>query len=346
MEFSAQQIAAFLNGKIEGNPDVKVSNFSKIEEGKPGTLTFLANLKYAHYLYDTKASIVLINNDFVLEQPVSTTLIRVENAYAALALLLNMVEQTKARKSGVDSTAFIAPTATIGEQAYIGHFAYIGEGVKIGKGCRIYPNVYIGDRVTIGDNCILYPHTTIYEQCVVGNNCILHAGCVIGADGFGFAPEGESYKKIPQLGNVIIEDDVEIGANTTIDRAVMDSTIIRKGVKLDNLIQIAHNVEVGEHTVMTAQVGIAGSSKVGRHCMFGGQVGLAGHIHIGDNVTLGAQAGVISDVQEGSTLLGAPAFNAKGFMRSSAIFNRLPEMYRLIGQMQREIEQLKKEQTK
>ena len=328
MEFSAQQIAGFLNGRIEGDPTVKVNNFSKIEEGKPGTLTFLANLKYAHYLYKTKASIVLINNDFVLEQPVGATLIRVENAYAALALLLNMVEQQKAKKSGVDSTAYIAPTATVGEQVYIGHFSYIG------------------DHVTIGENCILYPHTTIYEQCVIGNNCILHAGCVIGADGFGFAPEGESYKKIPQLGNVIIEDDVEIGANTTIDRAVMDSTIIRKGVKLDNLIQIAHNVEVGEHTVMAAQVGIAGSSKVGRHCMFGGQVGLAGHIHIADNVTLGAQAGVISDVKEECTLLGAPAFNAKGFMRSSAIFNRLPEMYRMIGQMQREIEQLKKEQTK
>ena len=328
MEFSAQQIAGFLNGRIEGDPTVKVNNFSKIEEGKPGTLTFLANLKYAHYLYKTKASIVLINNDFVLEQPVDATLIRVENAYAALALLLNMVEQQKAKKSGVDSTAYIAPTATVGEQVYIGHFSYIG------------------DHVTIGENCILYPHTTIYEQCVIGNNCILHAGCVIGADGFGFAPEGESYKKIPQLGNVIIEDDVEIGANTTIDRAVMDSTIIRKGVKLDNLIQIAHNVEVGEHTVMAAQVGIAGSSKVGRHCMFGGQVGLAGHIHIADHVTLGAQAGVISDVKEGSTLLGAPAFNAKGFMRSSAIFNRLPEMYRMMGQMQREIEQLKKEQIK
>ena len=346
MEFSAQQIAGFLNGRIEGDPTVKVNNFSKIEEGKPGTLTFLANLKYAHYLYKTKASIVLINNDFVLEQPVGATLIRVENAYAALALLLNMVEQQKAKKSGVDSTAYSAPTATVGEQVYIGHFSYIGEGAQIGKGCRIYPNVYIGDHVTIGENCILYPHTTIYEQCVIGNNCILHAGCVIGADGFGFAPEGESYKKIPQLGNVIIEDDVEIGANTTIDRAVMDSTIIRKGVKLDNLIQIAHNVEVGEHTVMAAQVGIAGSSKVGRHCMFGGQVGLAGHIHIADNVTLGAQAGVISDVKEECTLLGAPAFNAKGFMRSSAIFNRLPEMYRMIGQMQREIEQLKKEQTK
>ena len=340
MEFSAQQIAAFLNGKIEGDPDVKVSNFSKIEEGKPGTLTFLANLKYAHYLYDTKASIVLINNDFVLEQPVSTTLIRVENAYAALALLLNMVEQTKAKKSGVDSTAFIAPTATIGEQAYIGHFAYIGEGVKIGKGCRIYPNVYIGDRVTIGDNCILYPHTTIYEQCVVGNNCILHAGCVIGADGFGFAPEGESYKKIPQLGNVIIEDDVEIGANTTIDRAVMDSTIIRKGVKLDNLIQIAHNVEVGEHTVMAAQVGIAGSSKVGRHCMFGGQVGVAGHINVAPRTHAGAQSGIVSQKKPGATVMGSPAMDFRQWQKSSVYVKRLPDMAEEMKRMQQQIDAL------
>ena len=346
MEFSAQQIAGFLNGTIEGDPTAKVSNFSKIEEGKAGTLSFLANMKYAHYLYTTEASIVLVNNDFVPEQPVHTTLIRVENAYAALALLLNMVEQSKVKKTGVDSTAYIAPTASVGEQVYLGHFAYIGDGAKVGSNCRIYPNVYIGEHVQIGDNCTIYPHTTIYEGCVVGNNCILHAGCVIGADGFGFAPEGESYKKIPQLGNVIIEDDVEIGANTTIDRAVMESTIIHKGVKLDNLIQIAHNVEVGENTVMAAQVGIAGSCKVGKHCMFGGQVGLAGHIHIADNVTLGAQSGVISNVKEGQTLLGAPAINAKGFMRSSAVFSRLPEMYRTLGQLQREIEQLKKELTK
>ena len=215
-----------------------------------------------------------------------------------------------------------------------------------GHNCKIYPHVYIGDNVTIGDNCIIYPHVTIYEGCKIGNNCILHAGSVIGSDGFGFAPEGESYNKIPQLGNVILEDNVEVGANTTIDRAVMDSTIIRKGVKLDNLIQIAHNVEVGENTVMAAQVGIAGSTKVGRHCMFGGQVGLSGHIHIADNVILGAQCGVISDVKEQTTLLGAPAINAKSFMRSSAIFNRLPDMYRQMNQMQRELEQLRKELNK
>lgn len=346
MEFSAQQIADFLSGTIEGDPNIKVSNFSKIEEGKFGTLTFLANLKYAHHIYNTEASIVLVNNDFKPEQPIKATLIRVDNAYAALAKLLDLVEQTKSKKRGVDPTAFIAASASTGENCYIGTFAYIGEGAKVGKNCMIYPHAYIGDNVTVGDNCVIYPHATIYEDCKVGNNCILHAGCVIGADGFGFAPEGESYKKIPQLGNVILEDDVEIGANTTIDRAVMESTIIHKGVKLDNLVQIAHNVEVGDNTVMAAQVGIAGSVKIGKHCMFGGQVGLAGHIHIADHVIFGAQAGVISDVKEATTLLGAPAINAKNFMRSSAIFNRLPDVYRTLGQMQKEIEQLKKEINK
>ena len=346
MEFSAQQIAGFLNGTIEGDPNVKVSNFSKIEEGKPGTLTFLANLKYAHHIYNTEASIVLVNNDFKPEQPIRATLVKVENAYAALAMLLNLVEQSKSKKKGVDSTAFIAASATVSDDCYVGNFAYIGEGVKMGKNCMVYPHAYIGDHVTVGDNCVFYPHATVYENCIIGNNCILHAGSVVGADGFGFAPEGETYKKIPQLGNVIIEDDVEIGANTTIDRAVMDSTIIRRGVKLDNLVQIAHNVEVGENTVMAAQVGIAGSVKVGKHCMFGGQVGLAGHIHVADHVVFGAQAGVISDVKGVTTLLGAPAINAKNFMRSSAIFNRLPDIYRSLGQMQREIEQLKKEINK
>lgn len=347
MEFSAQQIAAFLNGTVEGDPEVKVSNFSKIEEGRPGTLTFLANPKYEHYIYQTAASIVLVNNDFTPAEPVPATMIRVENAYAALAILLNVVEQQKQKQqSGVDSTAFVAHTAVIDESCYVGNFAYIGENAKVGKNCRIYPQAYIGDNVTIGDNTIVYPHVTIYENCRIGNRCIIHAGAVIGSDGFGFAPEGETYKKIPQLGNVILEDDVEIGANTTIDRAVMDSTIIRRGVKLDNLIQIAHNVEVGENTVMAAQVGIAGSTKVGKHCMFGGQVGLAGHIKIADHVNFGAQSGVISDIKESTTVLGAPAIQAKSFMRSSAIFGRLPEMYRTMGQMQREIEELKKKLNK
>jgi UDP-3-O-[3-hydroxymyristoyl] glucosamine N-acyltransferase len=343
MEFSAQQIADFLGGKVEGNPEVKVSNFSKIEEGRPGTLTFLANPKYEHFIYTTKASVVLVNNDFTPSEPLSATLVKVENAYVSLAMLLNLVEQSKPKKTGVSSAAFIATSATVEEGCYVGNFAYIGENARVGKNCQIYPHAYVGDNVTIGDGCILYPHTTVYQGCKVGNGCILHAGSVIGADGFGFAPEGEDYKKIPQLGNVVLEDNVEIGANTTIDRAVMGSTIIHHGVKLDNLIQIAHNVEVGENTVMAAQVGIAGSTKIGSHCMFGGQVGLAGHIHIADHVVFGAQAGVISDIKEAKTVLGAPAIDAKGFMRSSAIFNRLPDMYRTMGQMQREIEQLKKE---
>lgn len=346
MEFSAQEIAKVLNGVIEGNPEVIVSNFSKIEEGKPGTLSFLANPKYEHFIYDTKASIVLVNQDFVPSKSLTTTIIKVENAYSALAILMNLVEKVKTNKTGIASTSFISETATIGEDCYIGNFAYIGENVKIGKGCKIYPYVYIGDFASIGDNTIIYPHVTIYSDCIIGKNCILHAGAVLGADGFGFAPEGDTYKKIPQLGNVVIEDDVEIGANTTIDRSVMDSTIIRRGVKLDNLVQIAHNVEVGENTVMAAQVGVAGSVKIGKHCMLGGQVGLAGHIKIEDNVSLGAQAGVISNVKEGRALLGAPAIDSKQFFRASAVFGKLPDMYRTIGELQREIELLKQERNK
>lgn len=346
MEFTAQQIADFLNGTIEGNPQMKVTTFSKIEDGKPGSLTFLANPKYEHHIYNSEASIVLVNNDFAPSAPIKATLVKVANAYSSLAILLNMVEQLKKKKEGIDSTAFIDASANLGNNCYVGNFAYIGEKVKLGDNCKVYPHVYIADNVTIGNDCIIYPHVTIYEGCIIGNNCILHAGAVIGSDGFGFAPEGDNYKKIPQLGNVILEDDIEVGANTTIDRAVMDSTIIRKGVKLDNLVQIAHNVEVGEHTVMAAQVGIAGSVKIGKHCLFGGQAGLAGHIHIEDNVSIGAQAGVIGNIEVGRTVLGAPAIDAKAFMRSSAVFSRLPDMYRTLGQLQREIEQLKKEINK
>ncbi|MDR0430409.1 MAG: UDP-3-O-(3-hydroxymyristoyl)glucosamine N-acyltransferase [Tannerellaceae bacterium] len=346
MEFSAQQIADFLKGTVEGDPAIKVKTFSKIEEGKPGSLSFLANPKYEHHIYNTEASIVLVNNDFAPASPVKATLVKVVNAYAGLAALLGMVEQLKKKKEGIDSTAFIHPTAKIGNNCYVGNFAYIGENVSIGNDCKVYPHACIGDHVAIGDNCIIYPHATIYDNCIVGNNCILHAGSVVGSDGFGFAPEGDNYKKIPQLGNVIIEDDVEIGANTTIDRAVMDSTIIRKGVKLDNLIQIAHNVEVGEHTVMAAQVGLAGSVKVGKHCQFGGQAGIAGHIHIEDNVSIGAQAGIIGNIESGRTIFGTPAIGARDYMRSSVIFIRLPDMYRTLGQLQREIEELKKQINK
>lgn len=346
MEFSAKEIADVLSGVVEGNPNVRVSNFSKIEEGRPGTLSFLANPKYEHYIYDTEASIVLVNQDFTPAKAVKTTLVKVENAYSSLAVLMSLVEKSKENKTGISTTAFISETAVVEEDCYIGNFAYIGEGVNIGKGCKIYPYAYIGDRVTIGENTTIYPHVTIYSDCQIGKNCIFHAGSVLGADGFGFAPEGDIYKKIPQLGNVIIEDDVEVGANTTIDRAVMGSTIIRKGVKLDNLVQIGHNVEIGDNTVMAAQVGIAGSVKVGKHCMLGGQAGLAGHIKIADNVSLGAQAGVISDVKEGKALLGAPAIDAKQFFRSSAVFGKLPDIYRTIGELEREIQLLKQERNK
>lgn len=343
MEFTAQQLADFLKGEVVGDPAVKVNNFAKIEEGKEGTLTFLSNLKYEHFIYQTDASIVLVNKDFKPTAPVKATMIKVENAYACLAILLNLVEKSKVKKTGIDSSAFIAATAVVGEDCYIGNMAYIGEGAVIGRNCQIYPHAYIGDKVTIGDHSIIYPHVTVYEDCKIGQGCIIHAGAVIGADGFGFAPDGENYNKIPQLGNVILEDNVEIGANTTIDRAVMGSTIIHKGVKLDNLIQIGHNVEVGENTVMAAQVGIAGSVKVGKHAMFGGQAGLSGHISVGDKAQIGAQSGIISDIKEGAVVLGAPAFDAKSFFRSSAVFTKLPDMYKTIGQLQREIEELKKE---
>lgn len=349
MEFNAQQIAQILKGKIEGDPEVKVNNFSKIEEGKPGTLTFLANPKYSHFLYETKASLALINEDFVLEKeiPNTLTLIRVPNAYAALAQLLVLVDQSKAKKQGIEPMSFVSSTAKIPkEKVYIGAFAYIGENVQLGENVSIYPNAYIGDNVTIGDNTIVYSGANIYPGCSIGKNCILHSGSVIGSDGFGFAKEGDSYKKIPQLGNVVIEDEVEIGANTTIDRAVMDSTIIRKGVKLDNLIQIAHNVEIGENTGIAAQVGISGSTKVGKNCIMGGQVGLGGHINIGDNVSIGAQAGIISNIKSDRSIIGSPAIDVNNFFRSSVVFPKLPDMYRQLNQLQKELDLLKKELQK
>lgn len=344
ISFSAEQIAKVVNGTIEGDPSVKVTNFSKIEEGIPGTLTFLANPKYTPYIYTTNASIVLVNQDFVAEQPVSATLIRCFNAYAALAILLDLVEKSKPQKTGIEPMSYIAPSATLGIDTYVGAFAYVGEKVSIGSNTKIYPQTYIGDYVTIGENTIIYPGVKIYEGSKIGNNCIIHAGAVIGSDGFGFAPENGVYKKIPQLGIVTIEDDVEIGANTTIDRAVMDATIIRKGVKLDNLIQVAHNVEIGENTVMAAQVGISGSTKVGKNCKFGGQVGLGGHITVGDNANIGAQSGIISNVKDDAKIIGAPAIPVKDFFRSSIIFPKLPEMYRQIALLEKEIAALKTNQ--
>lgn len=341
MEFTAKQIAEFVQGRVEGNENTAVHTFAKIEEGVPGAISFLSNPKYTHYLYDTKSDIVLINEDLVLEKPVTPTLIRVNNAYEAVAKLLQLYESIKPKKSGIDPLAYISKSAKIGKECYIGAFAYIGENAEIGDGCAIYPHAYIGDGVKIGENCTINPNTTIYQGCKLGNNIIIHAGSVIGADGFGFAPNAEGYDKIPQIGIVIIEDNVEIGANTCIDRSTMGATILHKGVKLDNLVQIAHNNEIGENTVMSAQVGIAGSTKVGSWCMFGGQVGIAGHITIGDKVFLGAQSGVPSSLKSNQSLIGTPPMEPTPYFKSQAIFRRLPDMYKQINELKKEIEKLK-----
>lgn len=342
MEFTAKIISDFLGGHIEGNENAVVNTFSKIEEGKPASISFLSNRKYTHYLYTTEATIVLVDNDLELEKPVpaGTTLIRVNSAYESVAKLLQLYESTKKQKSGVSTLASIAASANYGEGCYIGAFAYIGENVTIGNNCKIYPHAYVGDNVTIGDNCILYPHVTIYHECKLGNRITIHAGSVIGGDGFGFAPTANGYTKIPQIGIVTIEDDVEIGANSCIDRSTMGSTYIRKGVKVDNLVQIAHNCDIGENTVMSAQVGIAGSTKVGQWCMFGGQVGLAGHLTVGDKVMLGAQSGVPNNLEGNQTLIGTPPMPQTQFFRSQAIFRRLPDMYRQMSAMQKKIEEL------
>lgn len=342
MEFSAKQIAEFIQGTVEGNENATVHTFAKIEEGKPGAISFLSNPKYTHYIYETQSSIVLVDHSLKLEHPVQTTLIRVPNAYEAVAKLLTLYEMSKPKKKGIDPLAFIAPTATIGEDCYIAPFAYIGENVKIGKGTQIYPHVTVYDNAQIGENCTVYANVSIYHDCRIGNHVILHSGCVIGADGFGFAPTAQGYDKIPQIGIVTIEDDVEIGANTCIDRSTMGSTYIRKGVKLDNLVQIAHNVEVGENTVMSAQVGVAGSTKIGQWCMFGGQVGITGHAVIGDKVYSGAQAGIAGSIRKGHvTVQGSPAIDAKNFARSSVVYKNLPEMYTTVNRLKKEIEELK-----
>ncbi len=327
MEFTAKQIADVISGRVEGNENAVVTNFAKIEEGKEGDITFLSNPKYTPYIYETKASVVLINEDVELEKPVSATLIRVENAYECVAKLLQLYASQLPKKTGIHPLAFVAKTAQIGENVYIGPFACIGDGVKI------------------GDGCMIYPHVTIYDGCQIGNRVTIHAGSVIGADGFGFAPNQEGYDKIPQLGIVVIEDDVEIGANTCVDRSTMGQTIIHSGVKLDNLIQVAHNCEIGENTVMSAQVGMAGSTKIGSWCMVGGQAGFSGHIRIADKTFVGAQSGVISNTKgDGEQLIGAPAIDPKIFFKSSAVFKKLPEMYKEIGALRKELEELKSKQ--
>ncbi len=345
MEFNAATIAGFLKGEVEGDPETVVNNVAKIEEGYPGALSFLANPKYEHYLYTTKSSVVLVNKSFVPSEKVKATLIKVENAYDAFASLLRLVDQARPRKKGIHPTAVIEPTATVGNDVYIGPYAYIGENCTIGDGSSVYPHVFIGDNTRLGKNCTINPGVKIYHDCVLGENCIVHAGTVIGSDGFGFAPQSDrEFMKIPQLGNVVIEDNVEIGANVAIDRATMGSTIIRKGVKLDNLIQIGHNVEVGENTVMAGQTGVAGSSKIGKNCMFGGQVGISGHLKVADGVKIGAQSGVGGDVKkENSIILGYPAFDHKDFLRSSIVFRKLPELKTKVEELEKQIRLLKNE---
>ena len=327
MQFTAKQIADFIGGRVEGNENATVSTFAKIEEGKEGSITFLSNPKYTPYIYETKASIVLINEDVQLEKPVSATLIRVKNAYECVAKLLQMYAASLPKKTGIHPLAFVSESAQIGKDVYIGPFTFVGEGVKIGDGSIINPNV------------------TIYDGCQIGKNVTIHAGSVIGADGFGFAPNTEGYEKIPQLGIVIIEDNVEIGANTCVDRSTMGQTVIHKGVKLDNLIQVAHNCEIGENTVMSAQVGMAGSTKIGAWCMVGGQAGFAGHIHVADKTMVGAQCGVINNTKgNGENLIGSPAMDPKDFFKAKALYRRLPDMYREISALRKEIEELKKKQ--
>lgn len=344
MEFTAAIIAGFLKGEIAGDPEIKVNTIAKIEEGQPGALSFLANPKYEQYIYTTRSSVVLVNKSFVPSAPVAATMIKVENAYESFASLLTLVTQAKPKKKGIHPTAVIEPTAKIGTDVYIGPYACIGENCVLGDGSSVYAHTNIGDSTKVGKNCTIYSGVNIYHECVIGDNCIIHAGAVIGSDGFGFAPQdGSEYKKIPQIGNVVLEDNVEIGANVTIDRATMGSTILRKGVKLDNLIQIAHNVEIGENTVMAAQTGISGSTKIGSNCMLGGQVGIGGHIKIADGTKIGAQSGIISEVkEENKTIIGSPAIEIRQFFRSSVVFSKLPEIKKKVDLLEKEVESLKK----
>ena len=316
MEFSAKQIAEFIHGVIVGDENATVHTFAKIEEGVPGAISFLSNPKYTHYIYETKSTIVLVNKDFEPERPVNATLIKVDNAYESVAKLLTLYEMSKPKKTGIHPLACIDPTAKIGKDVYIDAFAYVGANAVIGDGVALHPHATVCENAVIGENSILYPNVTVYHDCRVGKRCILHAGSVVGADGFGFAPSPEGYEKIPQIGIAMLEDDVEIGANTCVDRATMGATIVHKGVKLDNLIQIAHNVEVGSHTVMASQVGIAGSTKVGEWCMFGGQVGLAGHIRVGNHVNIGAQSGIPGTVKgDNLTIMGRPRHRCQAILQ-------------------------------
>ncbi|MBR5085888.1 MAG: UDP-3-O-(3-hydroxymyristoyl)glucosamine N-acyltransferase [Muribaculaceae bacterium] len=346
MNFSItiEKLATLVNGEIEGDSQAIINGYSKIEEATEGCLTFLANPKYTHYIYTTKATAVLVRRDFVPEHPIQTNLIKVDDPYETLAKLLNIANSQLPVKQGIETPSYIDESVKVTEGLYVGAFAYIGKNVKLGKNVKVYPQVYVGDNVTLGDNVIIYPGVKIYHGCKIGNNCIIQAGAIIGADGFGFAPkEDGTYEKIAQVGIVILEDNVEVGANTTIDRATMGATVIKKGAKLDNLIQIAHNVEIGEDTVMAAQVGVAGSTKIGKHNMVGGQVGFAGHITIGDNNGFGAQSGIPNSVGSNLRLIGSPAINALEFARQNVYFKRLPQLNKDIEQLKKLIDDIKKE---
>lgn len=340
MHFSASQIASVLQGTVEGNPEVTISKLSKIEEGEPGSLSFLANPKYTSFIYSTKASVIIVGQDFTPEQPVQATLIRVADPYTAFARLLELYNQIKNEKTGVSSLAFVSPSARIGKDVYIGEFAYIGDHAVVGDRSKIFPQVHVGNNVSIGSETILYPGVIVYSDNKIGSRVTIHGGVVIGGDGFGFAPqETKDYKKVAQIGNVVIEDDVEIGSNTTIDRATLGSTIIRQGVKLDNLIQVAHNVEIGENTIIAAQTGISGSTKIGRNCMIAGQVGFVGHITIGNDVKIGAQAGVTGNVKDGMIVLGSPAMDISLFKKSIIYFRNFPDIVKRIDELEKKLKE-------
>lgn len=345
MQFTAQQIAGLLNGKMEGNPGAIIKKLSKIEEGEPESLSFLSNPQYTPYIYDTDASVVIISDNLLLERPVksSCTLIRVSDPRACFAKLLDLYNHMKNNKSGVEEQSYISNTAKLGENIYVGSFSYISENVKIGNNVKIYPNVFIGDNSSIGDNTTIYPGVRIYPESLIGKNCTIHSGVIIGGDGFGFTPNAENnYKKVPHIGNVIIEDHVEIGANTTIDRATLGSTVIRKGVKLDNLIQVAHNVEIGENTVIAAQSGIAGSTKIGKNCLIGGQVGIIGHLTIADGVKIAAQSGIGKNITTPNEVVqGSPAFGIGDYKRSYVMFMKLPDLKNKISELEKQLQELK-----
>lgn len=344
MEFEVQQVAQLIGGIVEGDPHAKINSFAKIEEGKPGAISFLANLQYEQHIYTTQSSVVLVSKTFEAKQPVSATLIRVDNPYECVAKLLQLYDSMKPKRTGIDPLAYIAPTAKIGKDVYIAPFAVVDDYAEVGDGTQLYPHATLGTHAKVGSNTVVYSNVVIYHDCVVGNRCILHAGCVIGADGFGFAPAEGGYEKIPQIGNVVIEDNVELGANTCVDRSTMGSTIIHKGVKLDNMVQIAHNVEVGANTVMSAQTGVAGSAKIGEWCMFGGQVGVAGHIKVGPRVMAGAQSGITGKryIEKGNVaVMGYPALEHSNFARSSAAYKNLPELIKQVTELQKQVDELK-----